>query len=62
MLLSAKLQEKIFKEVFELGEIAKYNPRDRQIYEDSLKAKRDWQNSLDTSFEKGRKKGILKKE
>ncbi len=55
-----EFQEKIFKEVFELGEITKYNPQDRQKYEDSLKAKRDWQNSLDTSFEKGIEQGMQK--
>ncbi len=48
-----ELQEKIFKEVFEIGEIARYDRPNKQIYEDSLKAKRDWKNSLDTSFEKG---------
>jgi predicted transposase/invertase (TIGR01784 family) len=58
--VSEKLQEKIFKEVFELGEIAKYDRPNRQVYEDSLKAKRDWKNSLDTSFEKGIEQGIEK--
>ncbi len=52
-----ELQEKIFKEVFQMSEIAKYDRPSRQIYEDSLKAKRDWKNSLDTSFEKGIEKG-----
>ena len=54
-----ELQEKIFKEVFEMSEIAKYNRPSRQVYEDSLKAKRDWKNSLDTSFDKGIEKGKL---
>ena len=58
--VSEKLQEKIFKEVFELVEIAKYDRPNRQVYEDSLKAKRDWKNSLDTSFEKGIEQGIEK--
>ena len=58
--VSEKLQEKIFKEVFELGEIAMYDRPNRQVYEDSLKAKRDWKNSLDTSFEKGIEQGIEK--
>ncbi len=56
--ISEKLQERIFKEVFELSEIAKYDRPNRQIYEDSLKAKRDWKNSLDTSFDKGKQKGL----
>ena len=54
-----ELQTKIFKEVFEMGEIAKYDRPSRQVYEDSLKAKRDWKNSLDTSFDKGIEKGKL---
>ena len=52
-------RKKIFKEVFELSEIAKYDRNNRDIYEESLKAKRDWKNSLDTSFFKGLEAGKL---
>lgn len=41
-------------------EIAKYNPKERQNYENSLKHYRDMENSLDLKYEKGKKEGLKK--
>ncbi len=44
-----ELQEKIFVQLFESAEIAKFSPKEYQDYEDSLKYYRDLKNSLDTA-------------
>ena len=54
----AALQERIFTRLFEQAEIARYTPKERQDYEDSLKGYRDLKNVLDTAELKGLKKGI----
>ena len=54
----AALQERIFTRLFEQAEIARYTPKERQDYEDSLKVYRDLKNVLDTAELKGLKKGI----
>ncbi len=54
-----KLREKAFQKLFNVAEIAKYNPKDRQTYENSLKYYRDMENSLDLQYKTGRKEGIL---
>jgi predicted transposase/invertase (TIGR01784 family) len=51
------LREKAFQKVFQIAEIAKYNPRERQNYENSLKYYRDMENSLDVKYAKGLKEG-----
>ena len=48
-----KLREKVFERLFEVAEIAKFNPEQVSSYEDSLKYYRDIKNSLDTAEEKG---------
>lgn len=53
----AALQERIFTRLFEQAEIARYTPKERQEYEDSLKVYRDLKNVLDTAELKGIKKG-----
>ena len=53
----AALKEKIFTQLFEEAEIAKFNAEDRREYEDSLKAYRDIKNSIDTALEQGREEG-----
>ena len=53
----AALKEKIFTQLFEEAEIAKFSKRELQEYEDSLKAYRDIKNSLESAEEKGRLKG-----
>lgn len=58
----ARLQERIFKKVFEVAELAQYSPNDRQAYHNSLKYYRDMKNVMDTAYEEGyeegREKGI----
>jgi predicted transposase/invertase (TIGR01784 family) len=54
-----ELREKAFQKVFKVAEIAKYNPKDRQKYEDSLKYYRDMENSLDLQYAVGRKEEKL---
>jgi len=38
---------------------SKYNPKERQSYENSLKYYRDMENSLDLKYAKGLEEGIL---
>ena len=52
-----KLREKIFDQLFETAEIAKFNTEQLHNYEDSLKYYRDLKNSLDTAREEGREEG-----
>ncbi|MCI7654026.1 MAG: hypothetical protein MSS51_07110, partial [Bacteroidales bacterium] len=44
--------------LFDQAEIAKYSPKERQDYEDSLRVYRDMKNVLDTAELKGLKKGL----
>lgn len=54
----AALQEHVFTRLFEQAEIARYSPKERQKYEDSLKVYRDLRNVIDTAELKGQKKGF----
>ncbi len=56
-----KLQDKIFKKLFEAAEIAKFTPEEREAYEESLKHYRDLKNVVDTSREEGILEGIDKR-
>ncbi len=49
-----KLKENIFMKLFEIAEISKFNQKEYQEYEDSLKYYRDLKNSLETAKEEGR--------
>jgi len=51
--IPTKLRDKAFQKVFQIAEIAKYNPKERQNYENSLKYYRDMENSLDLKYAKG---------
>ncbi len=53
------LKETIFLQLFETAEIAKFNQKEYQDYEDSLKYYRDLKNSLDTAKEEGRIEGKI---
>lgn len=53
----AELKEAIFNRLFELAEIAKYTPQERQDYEESLRNFRDWYSTLWTAEQKGRTQG-----
>ncbi len=50
-----ELQEAAFQKVFNIAEIAKYKPKERQDYEDSLKHYRDMENSLEVQYNAGAK-------
>ncbi len=49
-----KFQERIFKRLFSIAEIAKFTPVEAEEYEESLKAYRDLKNSIDTAREEGK--------
>ncbi len=53
-----KLQERVFTKLFEAAEIAKFTPKEREAYEESLKYYRDIKNVVDTSREEGLKEGM----
>jgi predicted transposase/invertase (TIGR01784 family) len=53
-----KLQERVFAQLFEAAEIAKFTPKEREAYEESLKYYRDIKNVVDTSRAEGLKEGI----
>ena len=52
------LQEKIFTKLFETAEIAKFTKKEYAAYEDSLKAYRDWTNTIKTAEKKAREIGF----
>ena len=53
-----KLQDRIFTKLFEAAEIAKFSPKEREAYEESLKYYRDIKNVVDTSRAEGLQEGI----
>jgi len=48
------LQEKVFAKLFEVAEIAKFSPAEKEEYEESLKSYRDLKNVIDTSKMEGK--------
>ena len=56
-LIPDRLRERIFEQLFETAEIAKFTPEEMRHYEDSLKYYRDLKNSLDTARDEGWLKG-----
>lgn len=52
------LQEKVFTKLFAAAEIAKFTPKERSAYEESLKYYRDLKNVVDTAEREGIQKGI----
>ena len=48
------LREKIYEKAFEVAEIARYSPQEYAAYLDSIKAYRDFKNSVDTAFKEGK--------
>lgn len=58
------LQERIFKRVFRVAEIAQFTPVERSAYEYSLKTLRDLTNVVDTAalrgYERGMERGVEK--
>jgi predicted transposase/invertase (TIGR01784 family) len=53
-----KLQERVFKKLFEAAEIAKFTPEEAVAYESSLKYYRDINNVVDCSRREGKEEGI----
>lgn len=53
----AALQERVFTRLFESAEIAKFSKEQYEEYEDSLKAYRDWINTINTAVMKSRAEG-----
>ena len=53
----AALQERVFTRLFESAEIAKFSKEQYEEYEDSLKAYRDWLNTINTAVMKSREEG-----
>ena len=53
----ARLQDKVFRKVFELAEIAQYTDTEYDTYEESLKVYRDLKNVVDTAFDEGKAEG-----
>ena len=56
--LPERLQESIFKKVFNIAEISKFSEKEYVSYQDSLKYYRDLKNSLDTAFDEGLEEGM----
>ncbi len=55
--IPAKLTERIFKKLFDVAEIAKFNRKQLMQYENSIKYYRDLKNSFDTARQEGEAKG-----
>ncbi len=53
-----KLQDLVFKQLFEQSEIAQFSDQEYREYEESLKYYRDLKNSIDTAFDDGKAEGI----
>ena len=58
--IPTQLKEEIFQRLFDVAEIAKFNPQEYKKYEDSLKYFRDIKNSFDTAREEGKAEGKAK--
>lgn len=48
------LDKRVFRKIFQIGEVSKLQKEERMAYEASLKAKWDWQNALAYAEKKGR--------
>ncbi len=58
--IPAKLQQAVFIKIFDKAQIAKFDPVERQAYEDSLKYYRDMKNVIDTAAMEAEAKGMEK--
>jgi predicted transposase/invertase (TIGR01784 family) len=52
-----RIQERVFQRLFEAAEIARFDPSEREAYEESIKVYRDLKNVIDTGWEEGREVG-----
>jgi predicted transposase/invertase (TIGR01784 family) len=55
--IPAKLQQAVFSNIFEKAQIAKFDPEERQAYEDSLKYYRDMNNVINTAAMEAEQRG-----
>ncbi|SFF37480.1 Rpn family recombination-promoting nuclease/putative transposase [Thermoflexibacter ruber] len=60
--IPAKLQEKVFKKLFQIAEIARFDEKQLQSYRDSEKNYLDFTASLETSFNEGKIEGKVERE
>ena len=52
------MQERIFTRLFEQTEIAKFNPKERREYEESIKEYWDYYSTMNTAIKKGHAEGL----
>ncbi len=55
-----RIQERVFDRLFEAAEIARFDPIEREAYEESIKVYRDLKNVMDTAWEEGYEEGLAK--
>lgn len=60
--IPSKLQEKVFKKLFQIAEIARFDEKQLQSYRDSEKNYLDFTASLETSFNEGKIEGKVERE
>ncbi|SFF47862.1 Rpn family recombination-promoting nuclease/putative transposase, partial [Thermoflexibacter ruber] len=60
--IPAKLQEKVFRKLFQIAEIARFDEKQLQSYRDSEKNYLDFTASLETSFNEGKIEGKVERE
>jgi predicted transposase/invertase (TIGR01784 family) len=53
-----RIQERVFERLFDAAEISRFDPSEREAYEESVKVYRDLKNVMDTQWEEGHQKGI----
>ncbi len=53
------LQNRVFRKIFKLAEIAKFNKMERTQYEESLKHYRDYQNTMDFAVKQAKEEMVL---
>ncbi len=56
-----KLPDRVFKQLFDQAEIAQFDDKEYEEYEESLKEYRDLKNSIDTAFNEGINEGVNSK-
>jgi len=54
-----RIQERVFQRLFEAAEIARFDPVERDAYEESIKIYRDLKNVIDTGREEGWEEGLV---
>ena len=52
-----RIQERVFERLFDAAEISRFDPSEREAYEESIKVYRDLKNTMDTQWEEGHLKG-----